>query len=135
MPASTKSVAPKRILIVDDDVLNTVTMTQILLRNGYEVLHAENKDHAINVAKKNKPDMIICNAENKQVDMLQVMKHMQQSPHTRGAAILVLIGHREQFAGEPGLLGPRQCLMKPFTREQLAIAVQENLKLSQVRKK
>jgi two-component system sensor histidine kinase/response regulator len=128
MPQTTKHVPPKKILIVDDDVLNTATLTQILLQNGYEVLHAEDKDHAVKVAQKSWPDMIICNVESKKVDTLQVMNLLRQLPQTRGAAILLLTGRREMVAGEPGLLGPRQFLMKPFTREQLAIAVQENLK-------
>jgi PleD family two-component response regulator len=128
MPPPTKPVPPQKILIVDDDVLNAATLTQILLQNGYEVFHAEDKDHAVKVAQKFRPDMIICNVESKNVDALQTMKLLRQYPQTRGAAILVLTERREMVAGEPGLLGPRQFLMKPFTREQLAIAVQENLK-------
>ena len=128
MPPPTTSVPPQRILIVDDDVLNTATLTQILLQNGYEVIHAEDNDHAINLARKSIPDMIICNVESKKMDALQTMKFLRQYPQTRGAAILVLTERREMLTGEPGLLGPRQFLVKPFTREQLAIAVQENLK-------
>jgi PleD family two-component response regulator len=135
MPPTIKPVTPKKILIVDDDILNTVTMTQILLQNGYEVSHARDKDHAIKVAQKFRPDMIICDAENKEVDALQFLKLVRQAPQTHRAAVLVLTGRREMFAGEPGLLGPRQFLMKPFTREQLAIAVQENLKHSRSKPK
>ena len=119
---------PKKILIVDDDLLSIATLTQILLQNGYEVLHAEDKDRAAKVARKSRPDMIICNAESKKVDALEFLKFVRQAPQTRGAAILILTERREILAGEPGLLGPRQFLVKPFTREQLAIAVQENLK-------
>jgi PleD family two-component response regulator len=128
-------VTPKKILIVDDDVLSIATLTQILLQNGYEVLHAEDKDRAAKLAQKNRPDMIICNAESTKVDALQFLKLVRQSPQTRGAAILVLTERREMLAGEPGLLGPRQFLVKPYTREQLAIAVQENLKHAQTMKK
>jgi CheY-like chemotaxis protein len=127
-------VTPKKILIVDDDILNTATLTQILLQNGYQVLHAEDRDHAVRLAQKSTPDMIICNAENKKLDALQFVKFVQQVPQTRGAAILVLTERREMLEGEPGLLGPKQFLMKPFTREQLAIAVQENLKHRPIRK-
>ncbi len=126
---------PKKILIVDDDLLTAATLIQILLQNGYEVLHAEDKDRAARVALKSRPDMIICNAESKKVDALQFLKLVRQAPQTRKAAILFLTDRPEMLDGEPGLLGPRQFLMKPFTREQLAIAVQENLKHSQTRQK
>ncbi len=123
-----KSDSPGKILIVDDDVLSVATLTQILLQNGYEVLHAPEKEHAVKVAQKSRPDMIIYNAESNRVDVLQFLKFMHQVPQTRDAAVLILTERREMLAVEPGLLGPRQFLVKPFTREQLAIAVQENLK-------
>jgi two-component system, sensor histidine kinase and response regulator len=135
MSKTSKPLPPKKILIVDDDILDTATLTQILLQNGYEVFHAEDKDHAVRLAQKSRPDMIICNVESKKIDALKVMQLLRQMPQTRRAAILVLTEHREMVAGEPGLLGPRQFLMKPFTREQLAIAVQENLKHGQTRQR
>jgi DNA-binding response OmpR family regulator len=128
-------VTPKKILIVDDDLLSTATLTQILLQNGYEVLHAENKDRAVRVAQKSRPDMIICNAESKKLDAHQFLELVRQAPQTRGASILILTERRETLEREHGLLGPRQFLMKPFTREQLAIAVQENLRHSHARQK
>ena len=125
----------QKILIVDDDILSTATLIQILIENGYEVLHAEDKDRAVRVLQKSRPDMIICNAESKKVDALELLKFVRQAPQTRGAAFLILTERREMLAGEPSLLGPKQFLMKPYTREQVAIAVQENLKHSQSRQK
>jgi CheY-like chemotaxis protein len=121
-------VTSQKILIVDDDILSIATLTQILLQNGYEVLHAEDREHAVKLAQRSHPDMIICNAENKKVDAVEYLKLVREAPQTRGAAILVLTERREMLEGEPGLLGPRQFLIKPFTREQLAIAVQENFR-------
>jgi CheY-like chemotaxis protein len=128
-------VPPKKILIVDDDLLTAATLTQILLQNGYQVFHAEDEAGASKMAQKSKPDMIICNAESTKVDAPRLVKTIRMVPQTRAAAILLLTGSREKLAGEPGLLGPRQFLMKPFTREQVAIAVQENLKPKHTGKK
>jgi PleD family two-component response regulator len=127
---STHPELPRKILIVDDDVLSIATLTQILLQNGYEVLHAEDGDHAVTIAQKSRPDMIICNAESKTVDVIEFLKSVHEAPQTRGAAILILTDNRYMLAGQPVLLGPKRYLMKPYTREQLAIAVQENLKQS-----
>jgi CheY-like chemotaxis protein len=128
-------VTPQKILIVDDDILSIATLTQILLQNGYQVLHAEDRDHAVRIAQRSRLDMIICNAENKKVDAVQFLKFVRQVPQARGAAILVLTERREMLEGEPGLLGPKQFLIKPYTREQLAIAVQENLRHGHAAKK
>lgn len=42
---------PKKILIVDDDLLSIATMAQTLLRNGYQVVHATDEDRAFKVTK------------------------------------------------------------------------------------
>ena len=122
------SLLPRKILIVDDDLHSIATLTQILLQNGYEVLHAEDNDRAAKIARLSRPDMIICNADSKKVNALQFLKLMREGLQTRNAAILVLTEQREILEQEPGLLAPAQLLMRPFTREQLAIAVQENLR-------
>jgi response regulator RpfG family c-di-GMP phosphodiesterase len=127
--------SPGKILIVDDDVLTTATLTQILLQNGYQVFHAEDNALAAKLAIKSRPDMVICNAESTKVDAQQLVKFIHQAPQTRRTAILLLTGRREMLTGEPGILGPRQYLVKPFTREQVAISVQENLRHRQSEKK
>jgi CheY-like chemotaxis protein len=119
---------PPKILIVDDDVLTTATLTQILLQNGYQVLHAEENAGAVKLAIRSRPDMVICDAESTKVNAQEFVKFIRRAPQTRRTAILLLTGRREMLSGEPGLLGPRQYLVKPFTREQVAIAVQENLR-------
>jgi CheY-like chemotaxis protein len=126
---------PKKILIVDDDLLSIATISQTLLRNGYQVMRAEDEDRAIRAMKKFRPDLIICNAESKKLDALQLLKTMQQAPQTRGIPFLFITESQEPVHKEAGIIGPRQYLTRPFTREQLAIAVQENLKRAQARRK
>lgn len=121
-------VDPKKILIVDDDLANVATISQILLQNRYGVLHAEDEEHALRATKKSRPDLIICNADISKLDVLQLVKAVRQTPQIRGTPVLFLTESRELTWAGPDLLGPKQYLRKPFTREQLAIAVQENLK-------
>jgi CheY-like chemotaxis protein len=119
---------PKKILIVDDDVLSIATMAQTLLRNGYQVVHATDETKAFKVTKKDKPDLIICNAESKKLDVQQLLKSIQNVRPSRGIPFLLITESGESPNHEPGILGPKQHLTRPFTREQLTIAVQENLK-------
>ena len=121
-------VDPKKILIVDDDLANVAAITQILLRNGYDVLHEEDEQRVVRTAKKSRPDLIICNAESRKLDAFRMVKAVCQAPRMRGTPVLFLTESRELTWAGPDLLGPKQYLRKPFTREQLAIAVQENLK-------
>jgi CheY-like chemotaxis protein len=118
----------KKILIVDDDVLTIATMAQTLLRNGYEVVHATDAAKAFKVTKKDRPDLIICNYECKKLDVKQLLKSIQTARPSQGIPLLLITETPEAPSSEPGILGPKQHLNRPFTREQLTIAVQENLK-------
>lgn len=119
---------PKKILIVDDDLLSIATMAQTLLRNGYQVVHATDEEKAFKSTKKDKPDLIICNAESKKLDVQQLLKSIQNVRPSRGIPFLMITESADSSSEEPGILGPKKHLNRPFTREQLTIAVQENLK-------
>lgn len=128
-------VDPKKILIVDDDLANVATIAQILLRNGYDVLHEEDEQRVVRTAKKSRPDLIICNAESRKLDAFRTVEAVRQVPRMRGVPVLFLTESKELSRPGPGLLGPKQYLRKPFTPEQLAIAVQENLRYMQAKRK
>ena len=119
---------PKKILIVDDDVLSIATMAQTLLRNGYQIVHATDEAKAFKMTKKDKPDLIICNYESKKLDVRQLLKSIQNVRPSRGIPLLLISESGQSPTEEPEILGPKQHLNRPFTREQLTIAVQENLK-------
>ncbi|MCX6143485.1 MAG: response regulator [Ignavibacteriales bacterium] len=130
-----RNIPPKKILIVDDDVLTIATMAQTLLRNGYQVTHATDEDRAFKATKKDKPDLIICNYESKKLDIRQLLKSIQNVRPSRGIPLLLITESGESLSEEPGILGPKQHLNRPFTREQLTIAVQENLKRLPLKKR
>jgi CheY-like chemotaxis protein len=123
-----RDIIPKKILIVDDDLLSIATMAQTLLRNGYQVVHATDEDRALKASQKDKPDLIICNYEHKKLDVRQFVKSLQNVRPSQGIPLLLIAESRESLDQEPGILGPKRHLTRPFTREQLTIAVQENLK-------
>jgi PleD family two-component response regulator len=59
------NIPSKKILVVDDDLLTIATMAQTLPRNGYQVVHTTDQDRAFKSAKKDRPDLIICNSETR----------------------------------------------------------------------
>lgn len=119
---------PKEIRIVDDDVLTIAMMAQTLLRNKFQVVHATDAERAFKVTRKDKPDLIICNYESKKLDVQQILKATQTTRPSQDIPLLLITESRESLSMEPGILGPQRHLNRPFTREQLTIAVQENLK-------
>lgn len=125
----------KKILVVDDDLLTIATISQTLLRNGYQVFHATDEEHAFKTTKKDKPDLIICNFESTKLDAVQLFRTVRQTPQTRGVPFLFITKTQQMPDEEAGILGPKNNLIRPFTREQLTIAVQENLKRLQPKRK
>jgi two-component SAPR family response regulator len=53
----------------------------------------------------------------------------------RRISVLFLTDSAELLEAAPGVVGPKQYLKKPYTREQLTIAVQENLKYAPAKRK
>jgi response regulator RpfG family c-di-GMP phosphodiesterase len=125
------TILPKKILIVDEDLLSIATMAQTLLRNGYQVLHATDKERALKATRKERPDLIIYNFESKTMDAGEFQMSIQRARPSRQIPLLLITDMQESLNNEPGILDSGRHLNKPFTREQLTIAVQENLKRPQ----
>ena len=129
-----RKIESKKILIVDDDLLSIATMSQTLLRNRYQVVHATDEERAFKSTKKEKPDLIICNYESKKLDVKQLLKSIQNVRSSHGIPFIMITESRESLNDEPGILDPKQHLNRPFTREQLTIAVQDTLNLPMQKK-
>ena len=99
------------------------------------MFHATDEERAFKTTKKDKPDLIICNYESTKLDAVQLLKTVRQAPQTRGVPFLFITKTQQLPNEEPGILGPKNNLSSPFTREQLTIAVQENLKRLQPKRK
>ena len=100
----------KKILIVDDDLLSIATISQTLLRNGYQVVHATDEDRAFKSSKKDKPDLIMCNYESKKLDVKQLLKSIQNVRTSHGIPFLMITESRDSLNDEPAILGPKQHL-------------------------
>jgi CheY-like chemotaxis protein len=117
----------KRILIVDEDLLSIANITQTLFRGGYVVSHATDNQTALEVIRDEKPDLIICNLDERKIDSHQLVSTVQHASALRTIPFLFVVESQRDPAQAPEILGPKEYLKKPFTREQLASAVQEHL--------
>jgi len=118
---------PKHILIVDEDMLSIVNISQFLLRSGYVLSHATDEDDAINVARNEKPDLIIFAMDGSRGDSFQLERSLQSGSETKPIPILFVLDSDGKPGHGPQILGPRTYLTRPFTQEQLSAAVREQL--------
>jgi len=123
----------KKILVVDEDLSTIANISQTLLRGGYVISHATDQQTALKVIKDERPDLIICNLDGQKFNARQLVSIVRQARALRSIPFLFVIESEQTPGQAPEILGPRQYLKRPFTREQLASAVQEHLGLKKHR--
>ena len=92
----------KKILIVEDNVVNRVLMQDLLTYHGYEILEAGDGAEGIEKARKYRPDLILMDMQMPIMDGIQAVNHLKADPETRDIKIISLTafamkGDRERF--------------------------------------
>lgn len=117
----------KKILVVDSDLLSIVHISLTLLTGGYVISHATDYQTALKAVKKEKPDLIICTIGGSDLDSHRLVNTVHGERAFRTIPFLFVVESGQESDQAPEILGPKQYLTKPFTREQLAAAVQQHL--------
>ena len=117
----------EKILIVDDDPLSIASISQTLLRGGYQSIYATNRKGAVKAIRRDRPDLVICTLDAGNFDARKLIHSVKQGRETRGIPCLFLVESRQLPVPAPEILGPKQYLKKPFTHEQLTSAVRDHL--------
>jgi CheY-like chemotaxis protein/MinD-like ATPase involved in chromosome partitioning or flagellar assembly len=80
---------PEKIQIVDDD-LETVRLVSLMLqRQGYQIISAINGTQALELARSDKPDLIILDIMMPDLDGYQVTRQLRGNPETANIPILI----------------------------------------------
>lgn len=119
----------KKILIVDDQ-LEVRELVNVTLRSGdFQVFHAENGEGAIQVARSEKPDLIIMDIMMPgAVDGLEATRMLKNDPETKDIAIIMLTAKGQDTDLKKGLeAGAEDYFIKPFSPLELITKVEEIL--------
>jgi len=119
----------KKILIVDDraEVRELVDVT--LRREDYRILQAESAEEAIEVAKFEKPDLIIMDIMMPgEMDGFEATRIIKNDPETKGCKIIVLSAKGQMLDIAKGReAGADDYFVKPFSPLDLIKKVEEVL--------
>ena len=122
----------KRILIIDDEEWLREMVHMALAQKGFDVLEAENGAVGIEKARKELPDLILCDVNMEKVDGYLTLSSLRSEPATAAIPFILMTGLADNAGMRHGMeLGADDYLPKPFSIEALYAAVDARLKKTQ----
>jgi len=119
----------KKILIVDDQI-EVRELVDITLRvSDYKILQAENGEEAIEIAKQEKPDLIIMDIMMPGIiDGIEATRILKNNDITKECPVIILTSRDKEKIRENGFkAGADDYFVKPFSPLDLIQKVEEVL--------
>lgn len=93
---------PAKILVVEDNLQSMKVVTMTLKYHGYNLVQASDGEQALEMAVKEKPDLIIMDIRLPKMDGMEVTQKLREIPAFKRTPILVLTayamkGDKEKF--------------------------------------
>ena len=122
----------KTILLIEDNDEMRENTAEILELSNYQVLTAANGKIGVELAQKNKPDLIVCDVMMPVLDGYGVLHMLGKNNETAGIPFIFLTAKAERSDMRKGMeMGADDYLTKPFDDMELLKAVESRIKKSE----
>ena len=112
------------ILIVEDEEAVRENLVELLEAEGFATLAAVDGGTGLELARRHKPDLILCDVVLPELDGFALLAALREDPATAALPLLFLTAHADSAQRQCGLeLGASAYLTKPFTRRELLAAI------------
>ena len=119
----------KSILVVDDEPALVQMLSIRLANNGYKVLKAYNGKEALNIAREERPDLIILDILMPELDGSKTASLLKESPETKDIPIVFLTClFTKEDEKESNIRGNTYFVAKPYDADQLLKVIRENIR-------
>ena len=118
----------KKILVVEDNETNMYLTCFILRKNNYEVIEARNGKQGVELAIKEKPDLIIMDIDLPDIDGLEATKRIKESEEAGSIPIVAFTSYA--MTGDRGKALNAGCtgyLEKPINPETFMADIEKHL--------
>jgi DNA-binding NarL/FixJ family response regulator len=118
----------KKILVIEDEPEMCRNLTTVLRLEQFRPLPAENGRIGIELAKKEKPDLILCDVMMPELDGYGVIAALRADPETAAIPFIFLTAKGEKPDIRAGMnLGADDYLTKPVAKHDLLDAIRSRL--------
>lgn len=126
----------KKILLIEDNLEMRENTAEMLDLANYVVVTAENGKLGVEMAKQEKPDLIICDIMMPDLDGYGVLHILSKDPEVAGTPFIFLTAKAEKGDIRKGMnLGADDYMVKPFDKAELLNAIETRLKRNEFFKK
>lgn len=126
----------KKILLIEDNKDMRENTAEILELSNYKVLTARNGKEGVEIAQKEKPDLILCDIMMPTLDGYGVLHLLSKNPETAGIPFIFLTAKAERSDMRKGMeMGADDYVTKPFDDIELLNAIESRLRKSELMRK
>lgn len=119
----------KRILVIDDEIWLCEMVKMALNLRGYEVIEAKDGSVGVELARKELPDLVLCDVNMEKLDGYGTLSALRNDSATATIPFILMTGLADNAGMRQGMeLGADDYLPKPFTLDALYGAVEARLK-------
>ena len=123
----------KKILVIEDEPEMRRNMMTLLRFREYAPIEAENGRKGVELAKREKPDLILCDVMMPELDGHGVLQTVQQDPELALIPFIFLTAKGEKDDLRNGMnLGADDYLTKPVANADLIRAIEARLRRSRL---
>ncbi|MCX6292021.1 MAG: response regulator [Bacteroidetes bacterium] len=122
----------KKILLIEDDQIMRENTAEMLELASYKVITAEDGKKGVALAKKENPDLVICDIQMPELDGYSVLYLLGKNPDTARIPFIFLTSKSEKEEVRKGMrMGADDYLSKPFEEMELLASIETRLKKSE----
>lgn len=116
----------KKILAVDDEPNILMSIEFILEMEGYEVHTARDGEEALEVAERERPELILLDINMPRKDGYEVCRILRERPDMAGTKVIMLTAKGQTLEKKKGLeVGADEYVTKPFCAEDLLVKIRK----------
>jgi DNA-binding response OmpR family regulator len=116
------------IVVMDDDAGTRMLVTQVLKKEGYDVMAAQDGAQGLAMIREHKPDLVVSDVQMPEMDGFALLAHVRNDPQLSTMPIILLTSLQDRNHMRQGMTtGADDYLTKPFAPQELREAVNAQL--------